>query len=333
MELIRLDQVTKEYRVHVRDEKTKNPFKKLFMPEIKTVHAVTDLSFSIEEGELVGFIGENGAGKSTTIKMMSGILSPNEGLITVNGIIPYKQRIENAKNVGVVFGQRTRLQWDLPMRDSFDLYKEIYRIDTEAFEKNVDTFVDMLNMGSFYSTPVRQLSLGQRMKVEISLSLLHNPPILYLDEPTIGLDVFAKHQIRDFICEQNRIRSTTTILTSHDMKDLEEVCNRIVLLSKGKLLFDDTIENFKKKYDTEAVIEVVYSRQLTFDEAVSPDFEVVQAGAHKLKVSFRPHQISASAIITSLAERYEISDVSIERADIEDMVRNIYKDQMEEENR
>lgn len=333
MELIRLDKVTKDYRIHIRDEKTKNPFKKLFMPKIKTVHAIADISFSIKEGELVGLIGENGAGKSTIMKMMSGILSPDEGLITVNGIVPYRQRIENAKNVGVVFGQRTRLQWDLPMRDSFDLYKEIYKIDTEIFHKNVEAFVDMLNMGSFYSTPVRQLSLGQRMKVEISLSLLHNPPILYLDEPTIGLDVFAKHQIRDFIREQNRIKGTTTILTSHDMKDLEEVCDRIVFLSQGKLLFDDTIENFKREYATEAMIEVVYSRQLKFEEAVSPDFEVVQSGAHKLKVSFRPNRISAAAIIVSLAERYEISEVSIARADIEDMVRNIYVDQMRGEDK
>lgn len=328
MELIKLNHVSKSYRVHVQDKSSGSFLRRLFRPELKTVHAVSGLSFSIRAGELVGFIGENGAGKSTTIKMMSGILSPDEGEIRVNGLVPYQKRRENAANIGVVFGQRTRLQWDLPMKDSFDLYREIYRIDPQTYRKNVDQFVEMLHMESFLTTPVRQLSLGQRMKVEITLSLLHDPPILYLDEPTIGLDVFAKHQIRDFIRQRNRTGNTTTILTSHDMKDLEEVCRRIILLSQGRLLFDGTMGEFRNRYAAEEVLEVVFSSPVLLDHTLLPGCRIVQEEPHKAKIAFVPQTLPASALISALAARYEISDVSIQRADIEDMVRGIYQEQL-----
>lgn len=256
MVLIEVSHVSKEYEVLIPQPGAKNVLKNIFCPDKKTVHAVSDISFKIKEGELVGFIGENGAGKSTTIKMMSGILTPTEGSINVGGLCPYQKREENAANIGVVFGQRSRLNWDLPMMDSFELYKEIYRIDAGVFRKNVDRFVEMLQMQDFYQTPVRQLSLGQRMKAEVALSLLHEPPILYLDEPTIGLDVLAKQQIRDFIKERNRLAGTTTILTSHDMKDLDSVCKRLIVLAKGHILFDGSLERFKEEHAGEGVSDI-----------------------------------------------------------------------------
>lgn len=256
MALIEVSHVAKEYEVLIPRPGARNVLKNIFCPDKKTVHAVEDVSFTIQEGELVGFIGENGAGKSTTIKMMAGILFPTAGSITVGGLCPYQKREENAGNIGVVFGQRSRLNWDLPMMDSFELYREIYRIDAGVFQKNVDRFVEMLHMQDFYRTPVRQLSLGQRMKAEVALSLLHEPPILYLDEPTIGLDVLAKKQIREFIKEKNRIAGTTTILTSHDMKDLDCVCKRVIVLAKGRIIFDGSIERFKKEHAGEGISDI-----------------------------------------------------------------------------
>lgn len=200
--------------------------------------------------------------------MMSGILYPTSGDIQVSGICPYRQREKNAQNIGVVFGQRSRLNWDLPMADSFDLYREIYRIDSRIFRKNVALFVEMLHMQDFYDTPVRQLSLGQRMKAEVALALLHEPPILYLDEPTIGLDVMAKQQIREFIVERNRREATTTILTSHDMKDLAYICRRIIVLAKGSVLFDGSMEAFRQTYakddamDMEDMVRDIYEENV-----------------------------------------------------------------------
>lgn len=256
MALIEVSHVAKEYEVLIPQPGARNVLKNIFYPDKKTIRAVRDVSFTIQEGELVGFIGENGAGKSTTIKMMAGILFPTAGSITVSSLCPYQEREKNAGNIGVVFGQRSRLSWELPMMDSFELYKEIYRIDTGVFQKNVDRFVEMLHMQDFYHTPVRQLSLGQRMKAELALSLLHEPPILYLDEPTIGLDVMAKQQIREFIKERNRIAGTTTILTSHDMKDLDSVCKRIIVLAKGRIIFDGSIERFKEEHTREGVLDI-----------------------------------------------------------------------------
>ena len=253
MSLIEVSHVSKEYEVIVPRPGVRNVLKNIFRPDKEKVRAVSDISFNIEAGELVGFIGENGAGKSSTIKMMSGILFPTAGSITVAGLCPYRNREENAGNIGVVFGQRSRLNWDLPMMDSFELYKEIYQIDPAVFRKNVERFVEMLHMQEFSRTPVRQLSLGQRMKAEVALSLLHEPPILYLDEPTIGLDVMAKQQIREFIRERNRLEGTTAILTSHDTKDLDCVCRRMIVLAGGHIIFDGSIERFKQEHAREGV--------------------------------------------------------------------------------
>lgn len=325
MSLIKVDHVSKDYKVIMQRAGSKNVFRNIFKPETKIVHAVKDISFEIDLGELVGFIGENGAGKSSTIKMMSGILFPSSGNITVSEICPYLKREKNAGNIGVVFGQRSRLNWDLPMVDSFELNKEIYRIDSMKFKKNVDMFVEMLHMQDFYHTPVRQLSLGQRMKAEIVLSLLHEPPILYLDEPTIGLDVLAKHQIRDFIKERNRLNGTTTILTSHDMKDLDSVCKRIIILAKGSIIFDGSIEKFKQEHTKEAVAEFTYANRTSDEPIEHEDIKIIEDKEHHLVISFPPSKMTIVQVVGLIGENYEINDFTMKAPDIEDMVRGIYE--------
>ena len=327
MALIEVDHVSKNYKVIVQRPGMKNVLKNIFFPETKIVHAVKDISFSIEEGELVGFIGENGAGKSTTLKMVSGILFPTFGNITVSGICPYLKREKNARNIGAVFGQRSRLYWDLSMIDSFEMNKEIYRIDTGLFQKNVDMFVEMLHMQDFCHMPVRQLSLGQRMKAEVALALLHDPSILYLDEPTIGLDVLAKQQIREFIKERNRQSGITTILTSHDIKDLDSVCRRIIILSKGSILFDGAIEHFKQKYTTTSIAEFTYAGKNTDleKELRLGQLKVIEDSDHRLTVSYPPSEITTAQLVGIVSEHYRINDFVIKAPDIEDMVRGIYE--------
>ena len=327
MAFIDVDQVYKDYEVIIQRPGARNVLKNIFSPDKKTVHAVKGVSFQIEQGELVGFIGENGAGKSTTIKMMSGILFPTSGNITVAGLCPYKKREKNAKNIGVVFGQRSRLNWDLPMVDSFELNKEIYRIDAKKFKKNVDLFVEMLHMQEFYNTPVRQLSLGQRMKVEIALSLLHEPPILYLDEPTIGLDVMAKQQIREFIKERNRLEGTTTLLTSHDMKDLDQVCRRIIILQKGTVIFDGSMETFKQKYTKEAVAEFTYASCTSKGFASDGRVRILGDKNNRLTISYLPTDMTTAQLVEYVGRDYEIYDFAIRMPDIEDIVRGIFENE------
>ena len=221
--------------------------------------AVDDLSFEIEEGHVYGFLGPNGAGKSSTIKILSGILTPEEGICLVDGLTPWKNRIEYVKNIGVVFGQRTQLWWDVPVLDSFELLKEIYLIPETVYQNNLEQLTEMLDLAKLLQTPVRQLSLGQRMRCEIAASLLHDPRILFLDEPTIGLDAVSKLAVRDFIKKLNLEKNTTVILTTHDMQDIEALTDRIILIGKGKILLDGTIDDIRKDYDsTEEALAAFY---------------------------------------------------------------------------
>lgn len=326
MSLIEVEHVSKEYKVILQRPGAQNVLKNIFCPETKTVNAVNNISFAIEAGELVGFIGENGAGKSTTLKMVSGILFPTSGNITVSGICPYLKREKNARNIGAVFGQRSRLNWDLSMIDSFELNKEIYRIDAGVFQKNVDLFVEMLQMREFCHTPVRQLSLGQRMKAEIALALLHEPPILYLDEPTIGLDVLAKQQIREFIRKRSHQEGITTILTSHDMKDLDSVCSRIIILSKGSILFDGPIEQFKQEYTKESIAEFTYANKYSDKEMQSGPARIIEDKEHRLVIGYPPSEMTMAQLVGIVSESYEINDFTIKSPDIEDMVRGIFQE-------
>lgn len=248
--MITLEHVRKTYKVSKRDAGFLSACKSLFRKEYELIHALDDVSFTISDGEMVGYIGPNGAGKSSTIKILSGILTPEEGTCLVDGLIPWKNRTQHVKNIGVVFGQRSQLWWDVPVMDSFELLKEIYQVDKHSFAHTLEELTDMLNLTELLKTPVRQLSLGQRMRCEIAASLLHNPKILFLDEPTIGLDAVSKLAVRDFILKLNKEKNTTVILTTHDMQDIEALTSRIILIGKGSILLDGTIEDIRTGQDS-----------------------------------------------------------------------------------
>lgn len=247
MSYIELSHVSKEFKVYRRPEGMLQLAASLFHRKYEKKRAVDDLSLSIERGELVGYIGPNGAGKSTTVKMLSGILTPSAGYIRAGGLIPYEDRKKNAGQIGVVFGQKSQLNWDIPVWDSFELSRQMYGVSRKDFLDNTELFTELLEMKDFLYKPVRQLSLGQRMRAELALSLLHDPGILYLDEPTVGLDVVVKDRIRKFIRCLNKEKNTTVILTTHDMKDIQEICTRVVMIDKGRLVLDQPMEEFCRR--------------------------------------------------------------------------------------
>lgn len=239
--MIEVKDICKSYKVAKRDAGFRAACKSLFHKEYERIQALDRISFSIKEGEMVGYIGPNGAGKSSTIKILSGILTPDSGSCTVDGRIPWKNRISHVRQIGVVFGQRSQLWWDVPVIDSYELLKDIYRIPEAVYRESLEELVTLLNLQELLKTPVRQLSLGQRMRCELAASLLHNPKILFLDEPTIGLDAVSKLAVREFILQRNRTHKTTVILTTHDMQDIEALTNRIILIGKGKILLDGSV--------------------------------------------------------------------------------------------
>jgi ABC-2 type transport system ATP-binding protein len=287
----------------------------------EVVSAVSDLTFSVELGEMVGYIGPNGAGKSTTIKMLTGILVPTAGRLEVAGLTPSLQRTELAMRIGVVFGQRTTLWWDLPLRDSFELLRRIYRIEPERYRRNLRTFVDLLDLGPMLDTPVRQLSLGQRMRGDIAAALLHDPEVVYLDEPTIGLDVVSKSQLRDFLRETNAARSVTVLLTTHDLVDIERLCSRVMVIDHGRLVFDGGLDSLSGLAGARRTLVV------DLPDASAP---IELAGAVNDKVigprqwlSF-PAEASAAPLIAELSARYKVADLSILEPNIEDVITRIY---------
>lgn len=248
--MITMEHVSKTYKVSKRDAGFISACKALFRRDYEHIYALDDVSFSIEEGEMVGYIGPNGAGKSSTIKILSGILTPDSGTCLVNGRVPWKNRIEHVKDIGVVFGQRSQLWWDVPVIDSYELLKEIYKIDSQSYRRNLNQLTELLNLSQLLRTPARQLSLGQRMRCEIAASLLHNPHILFLDEPTIGLDAVSKLAVREFILQLNKENNTTVILTTHDMSDIEALTNRVILIGKGRILLDGSLRDIRRNYET-----------------------------------------------------------------------------------
>lgn len=254
--MITMENVCKSYKVAKRNAGFLEACKALFSREYEEIHALDNVSFTIRDGEMVGYIGPNGAGKSSTIKILSGILTPDSGTCLIDGRVPWKDRIRHVKEIGVVFGQRSQLWWDVPVIDSFELLKDIYSIPEQVYRSNLEELTDLLNLGELLRSPARQLSLGQRMRCEIAASLLHSPKILFLDEPTIGLDAVSKLAVRDFIKKQNETHGTTVILTTHDMQDIEALTNRIILIGKGRILMDGTINDIKQN-------------DLTIDETVA----------------------------------------------------------------
>ena len=244
--MIEVQDLCKTFQVARREGGLGQAVKTLFHREYETIRALEGVSFTVKDGEMVGYIGPNGAGKSSTIKILSGILTPDSGTCRINGRIPWKDRRKHVKEIGVVFGQRTQLWWDVPVADSFELLREIYAIPTEVYQKNVDELTELLDLAQLLRTPARQLSLGQRMRCEIAGSLLHSPKILFLDEPTIGLDAVSKLAVRDFIKRLNKERRTTVLLTTHDMQDIEALASRILLIGKGKILLDGGLEDIRR---------------------------------------------------------------------------------------
>ncbi|WP_134739180.1 ATP-binding cassette domain-containing protein [Nocardioides sp. 503] len=285
------------------------------------VEAVRDLTFAIDAGEMVGYIGPNGAGKSTTVKMLTGILVPTSGRISVAGVDPSRHRTALARRIGVVFGQRTSLWWDLPLHDSFDLLHKIYRTDPARHRTNLAEFVELLDLGDLLDTPVRQLSLGQRMRGDIVAALLHDPEILYLDEPTIGLDVVSKGRLREFLRALNRDRGTTLMLTTHDLQDIEALCDRVIVIDHGTQVYDGTLAGLHEQGGSRrtVVVDLV-------DEA--PPIEVAGAVTRRVEgprqwLSF-PADASAAPIVAALATSYDVADLSIQEPDIEEVIRQLY---------
>lgn len=248
--MIQMEHVCKTYKIAKRNAGFKEACKSFLHREYEEIPALHDVSFQIQDGEMVGYIGPNGAGKSSTIKILSGVLTPDGGTCLVDGRIPWKNRIAHVREIGVVFGQRSQLWWDVPVIDSFELLKDIYTIDNRIYKSNLDELCEILDLGELLKTPARQLSLGQRMRCELAASLLHSPKILFLDEPTIGLDAVSKLAVRDFIKKQNELHKTTVILTTHDMQDIEALTDRIILIGKGRILMDGTLDDIKKENQT-----------------------------------------------------------------------------------
>jgi len=290
--------------------------------------AVAGVTMSLEPGELVGYIGPNGAGKSTTIKMLTGILVPTSGSVRVAGLIPSERRQENARNIGVVFGQRSQLYWDLPLIESFELLRAIYGIPHAKYRRNLDEFVSLLEMNDFLRTPVRQLSLGQRMRGDFAAALLHDPAIVYLDEPTIGLDVVAKDAITAFIARINAQRQTTIILTTHDLAEVERPCLRIVLIDRGTLIYDGGIERIKSEYGRFRTLVVHFC-----EPVVGPQLDGAErTGVDGSRAWFRfdRNLQRVDALVRQASERYRVEDVSIEEPDLESIIRRIYVEGYEE---
>lgn len=327
MPIIKTTNLSKEFKVFKREPGFKNTVKSLFHREYKIIKAVDDISFSIDKGELVGYIGPNGAGKSTTIKMLSGILYPSSGEVMVRDQVPHDNRKDNAMHIGVVFGQRSQLYWDLPMADTFRLNKKMYKIDDKRFKRNVDFYTELLDMGDFLKQPIRQLSLGQKMRAELSVALLHDPDILYLDEPTIGLDVLAKKRIREFIKHINNERQTTVILTTHDMDDIEQICNRLILIDKGKSIYDGELVRFMDNFINQSTIELIYNENIDHDEKKLARYDLKITDVHNSKkiITFDKNKYSSGEIVKAIIDCYNIEDISIKDSKIEDILTEIYE--------
>ncbi|WP_454346120.1 ABC transporter ATP-binding protein [Streptomyces albogriseolus] len=311
---IALDRVEKVFDVRRR--------KGLLRRERHQVRAVDSISFTVARGEMVGYIGPNGAGKSTTIKMLTGILTPSGGWLRVAGIDPSRERTRLAHRIGVVFGQRTTLWWDLPLIDSYKLMRRMYRIPGARYRENLARMVELLDLGDLLEVPVRQLSLGQRMRGDIAAALLHDPEVLYLDEPTIGLDVVSKTRVREFLRQVNAERSTTVLLTTHDLQDIEQVCSRVMVIDHGRLVYDGALAGLHEVGESERTLVVDLERERPPVEVPAPARVVRVEGARQW-VAF-PASESAAGLVARIAERYPLVDLSVREPDIEAVIAKMY---------
>ena len=330
--MIKVENLSKEFKISKKYPGFKGALRSFFSTEYTIKKAVDDISFEINDGEIVGYIGANGAGKSTTIKMMTGILTPSSGRIIVDGVVPYENREKNAKNIGVVFGQKTQLWWDLPVSETFPLLKDIYGVSDEEYEERMNYFKEILGLDEFFLSPVRTLSLGQRMRADLAAALIHNPKIIYLDEPTIGLDVVVKESVRKAIKDINEKYGTTIILTTHDLNDIEELCNRIIIIDKGKKIYDGELEGVKEQFGYLTTIEIQLKdksniEKINFARFKDDDFKLNMKES-KVSITFNKNNISSADIIGEVMKKSKVIDFNIKETSIEDIVKKMYKNEV-----
>jgi ABC-2 type transport system ATP-binding protein len=316
MALIELEHVARDFVVH----RARGRFRR----ERTTVHAVQDLTFSVERGAILGYIGPNGAGKSTTVKMLTGILVPTAGRVSVAGFVPWKERVALARGIGVMCGQRVQLWWDLPLVDSLELLQHMYRVPPDRFRQSLTNLREALDLDPFLRTPVRQLSLGQRIRGELAAAMVHEPEILFLDEPTIGLDVVAKQRVREFLLRANRERGVTVMLTTHDLADIERLCSRILIIDHGRLIYDGEVNALKERYGPERVLVVDL-------EEPQPPLQVEGGRVIKVEgprqwIAFERARTSAAQLAAAVAARASLRDLTVEEPEIDDVVRRIYQE-------
>ena len=325
--MIDIKSLTKEFKTAVREEGVLGMFKTLFSTKYEVKSAVNNISLKINDGEMVGYIGSNGAGKSTTIKMMCGILTPTRGSIEIDGVEPYKKRKIIASKIGVVFGQKTQLWWDIPLIESFKVLKEIYRISDIDYQERLNFLYEVLGIKDFVNQPVRTLSLGQRMRADLAAAWLHNPKILFLDEPTIGLDVLVKEKIRNAIKMMNEKFNTTVILTTHDMKDIEDLCKRIIIIDKGNIIYDGTLENVKYRFGDLRTLTVTLRNKKTDDELYNYEGKLKflrdEENENKLIIKFNAQEITLETVINYAFNQLGATDMKVEEIGIEDVVKRL----------
>lgn len=324
MSFIKVDNITKTFKVAKRNSGLKNALKSFFKRDYQYIDAVKNISFEIQKGEIVGYIGPNGAGKSTTIKMLSGILLPTSGTISVNKLDPNKDRKKYVAKIGVVFGQRSQLAFDIPAEDTFDLLRDIYGLDKDEYEQTKKYLVNLLDIEEIIKKPVRTLSLGERMRCEIASSLLHKPEILFLDEPTIGLDAISKKIVRDFIKKINKEDKVTVILTTHDMNDIASLAKRIILIGKGKILYDGDIKNLKNKYGSYKSIKINTKDKIDNIKIKGIIEKTKQEDSYNFIID--SNILSISAFLNNLTKKYSINDIEIENESIDDIILKMYED-------
>ena len=327
--IIHVSNLSKHFKVQKHHRGFWGALRNLGTRQYKLVRAVDNISFKIQTGELVGYLGPNGAGKSTTIKMLTGLLVPTSGKLLVNEHIPWRERQDYVSEIGAVFGQRTTLWWDLPVIESLELLQYIYKIPPDRFQKNLDEFRELLVLDDFLDTPVRSLSLGQRMRADICAALLHNPVILFLDEPTIGLDVVAKERIRQFIHHINTERKTTVLLTTHDLTDVEKLCKRVMIIDHGALLFDGQLETLRDRYGGKRQLVVEYVNgyeQVDIDGA-----QITHRDGPRVTYQFDRETTTASELIGRISAKYRLRDLEVREPEIEDTIRRIYEEKLLED--
>ncbi len=321
--IITANQLVKNFQINANPKTIKGFINALRKRGQQTITAVNNISFTVEPGELIGYIGPNGAGKSTTIKMMTGLLVPTSGELIINGMIPWKNRTRYVAKIGAVFGQRTTLWWDLPVTESFNLLQHMYKIPKAAFTQRMQMFRDLLALDEFIHAPVRSLSLGQRMRADICAALLHQPDIVFLDEPTIGLDVIAKERIRQFIKHINQQLATTIILTTHDLADVEKLCERVMIIDHGKILYDGKLAALLQRYGGARELLVDFAE--AYDNPVIDLADLISHEPTKATYRFNSSRVTAPDLIAALSNRYRIADLSVREPDIETTIRQIYE--------